>query len=193
MSVNGSTRVCPELEKVSLLALQLLPAHEMALMRSHMASCIECRDELTGLASTAEALAGWPADLLRPAGGLWDRVAERIGVDCASEAVTRPTLPWKDPDWEDVGSGISCKILSTDTKRDRVTMLVRLAPGAEYPPHRHAGTEELHLLSGELWVDDRQLTPGDYYRADAGSSDLRVWSETGCTCVLMTSTHDVLG
>ena len=29
-------------------------------------------------------------------------------------------------------------------------MLVRLAPGAAYPPHRHAGVEELHLLEGEL-------------------------------------------
>jgi len=28
-------------------------------------------------------------------------------------------------------------------------MLVRLAPGAEYAPHRHAGAEELHLLGGE--------------------------------------------
>ena len=29
-------------------------------------------------------------------------------------------------------------------------MLVRLAPGTDYPPHRHAGVEELHLLDGEI-------------------------------------------
>jgi hypothetical protein len=34
--------------------------------------------------------------------------------------------------------------------------------------------------------------PGDYNRAEAGSADQRVWSETGCTCVLLTSTRDVL-
>jgi len=73
-----------------------------------------------------------------------------------------------------------------------VTMLVRLAPGVDYPPHIHAGTEELHLLDGELWIDDRKLYPGDYNRAEAGSSDRRVWSETGCTCVLTTSTRDTL-
>jgi hypothetical protein len=62
----------------------------------------------------------------------------------------------------------------------------------EPPPHSHAGIEELHLLDGELWIDDRKLYPGDYNRAEPGSSDARVWSETGCTCVLITSTRDVL-
>jgi anti-sigma factor ChrR (cupin superfamily) len=71
-------------------------------------------------------------------------------------------------------------------------MLVRLAPNVEYPPHRHAGVEELHLLDGELWIDDRKLLPGDYNFAQAPSGDKRVWSETGCTCVLVTSTRDVL-
>jgi quercetin dioxygenase-like cupin family protein len=35
-------------------------------------------------------------------------------------------------------------------------VLVRLAPGGEYPPHTHAGVEERHLLDGELWIDDRK-------------------------------------
>jgi len=71
-------------------------------------------------------------------------------------------------------------------------MLVRLAPGVAYPPHRHAGVEELHLLDGELWIDDRKLHPGDYNRAEPGTGDGLVWSETGCTCVLVTSFHDLL-
>ena len=71
-------------------------------------------------------------------------------------------------------------------------VLVRLLPNVEYPPHTHAGLEELHLLEGELWIDDRQLFAADYNRAEAASSDKRVWSGTGCTCVLITSTRDVL-
>ena len=71
-------------------------------------------------------------------------------------------------------------------------MLVRLLPGVDYPPHTHAGLEELFLLDGELWIDDRKLYPGDYNRAEAGSGDKRVWAETGCTCVLITSTKDIL-
>jgi hypothetical protein len=41
-------------------------------------------------------------------------------------------------------------------------------------------------------IDDRKLYPGDYNRAEAGSVDRRVWSETGCTCVLITSYDDVI-
>jgi anti-sigma factor ChrR (cupin superfamily) len=82
--------------------------------------------------------------------------------------------------------------MSTDTKRHRVSMLVRLLPGVDYPAHTHAGLEELFLLDGELWIDGRKLYPGDYNRAEALSGDKRVWSETGCTCVLITSTRDIL-
>jgi hypothetical protein len=55
-----------------------------------------------------------------------------------------------------------------------------------------AGVEELHLLQGELWIDDRKLVPGDYNRAEPGTSDARVFSQTGCTCVLITSPNDRL-
>ena len=41
-------------------------------------------------------------------------------------------------------------------------------------------------------IDDLKLYPGDYNRAEAGSVDRRVWSETGCTCVLITSYDDVI-
>jgi anti-sigma factor ChrR (cupin superfamily) len=83
-------------------------------------------------------------------------------------------------------------MLATDAEKDRVSMLVRLAPGTDYPPHRHAGIEELHLLHGELIIDDKKLYPGDYVRADADSVDHRVWSKTGCTCFLSTSANDEL-
>lgn len=48
------------------------------------------------------------------------------------------------------------------------------------------------LLDGELWIDDRKLFPGDYNRAEPGTADQRVWSETGCTCVLITSPRDAI-
>jgi anti-sigma factor ChrR (cupin superfamily) len=92
----------------------------------------------------------------------------------------------------EVAPGIFCKILAADAERDRVTMLVRLLPGVSYPPHTHAGIEELHLLDGELWIEDRLLYPGDYNYGEPGASDTRVYSETGCTCVLITSPSDQL-
>ena len=61
-----------------------------------------------------------------------------------------------------------------------------------FNPQVHAGVEELYLLHGELWIDEKKLYPGDYNHAEAGTADQRVWSETGCTCILLTSTRDVL-
>jgi hypothetical protein len=52
--------------------------------------------------------------------------------------------------------------------------------------------EALYMLHGELIVDDQTFHPGDYRRAEAGTVNRRVWSRTGCTCVLLTSVHDVL-
>jgi anti-sigma factor ChrR (cupin superfamily) len=135
----------------------------------------------------------WMSGLLRPATALRARLARRIATEAGAEPVLPLTPQWSEPDWEEVAPGIFCKLLATDEVRDRVSMLVRLAPGVDYPPHSHAGVEELHLLDGELWIDDRKLYPGDYNRAEPGTGDKRVWSETGCTCVLMTSTKDILG
>jgi hypothetical protein len=43
-----------------------------------------------------------------------------------------------------------------------------------------------------LWIDERKLVPGDYNYGAPATGDDSVWSETGCTCVLVTSTKDVL-
>lgn len=140
------------------------------------------------IARDQEMQSHWPADVLRPSQSLWVRLAARLALPAAKES-----LHWTEPEWEDVSPGISCKLLATDTEKDRVSMLVRLAPGTEYPPHTHAGLEELHLLQGELRIDTRKLFAGDYNREQPGSVDKRVWSDTGCMCVLMTSTRDILG
>jgi anti-sigma factor ChrR (cupin superfamily) len=144
------------------------------------------RAELTELETLLDAFVCWPTDVLRPSASLQQRLAERIG------GAVPPARQWSEPEWEEVAPGITVKLLANDTEKHVVSMLVHLAPGASYPPHTHAGVEELHLLDGELWIDERKLFPGDYNRGEPGAGDQRVWSETGCTCVLITSTKDVL-
>lgn len=136
-----------------------------------------------------------PAGVSGPSPSLWSRLARRIGNEgwVAAEAELDLAPHWPDLEWEIPAPGIYCKILSSDPQSHGVSMLVRLDPGVDYPPHTHAGVEELYLLDGELWIDDRKLSPGDYNRADPGTADKRVWSQTGCTCVLITSAKDALG
>jgi anti-sigma factor ChrR (cupin superfamily) len=180
------------LESVALYALKALPSSEVSRVEAHIAACPECRQELETLGPIVDSFAAWPTDVLRPSPSLWDRLAQRIGAETGAAPVVPVPRRRSEPEWEEAAPGISCRLLATDTERQRVSMLVRLAPGTDYPPHRHAGVEELHLLDGELIVDDKTLQPGDYIRAEPGTVDRRVWSGTGCTCVLLTSFQDVI-
>jgi len=185
---------CEQSELVALLAIGALPPKERMAVEAHVASCSLCQQELASLQRVTESFASWPTDILRPSAPLWDRLAQRIARETGAAPTGPLTDAWQEPEWKRVAPGIWCKFLSRDNERGRISMLVRLAPGAEYPSHRHAEGEgeELHLLDGELWINDRKLRPGDFNRAEPGTRDWRVWSETGCTCVLMTSLRDVL-
>jgi quercetin dioxygenase-like cupin family protein len=191
MSTSQSDR-CEQGEATCAYAVQALAATEIAAAEAHIASCRDCQSELERLRTVVDSFVSWPTDILRPPASLQQRLALRIAEETGKQPVLPPARQWSEPEWEQVAPGIQCKLLATDTERHRVSMLVRLAPGASYPAHTHAGVEELHLLDGELWIDDRKLFPGDYNYGAPGASDHRVWSETGCTCVLVTSTKDTL-
>ena len=136
--------------------------------------------------------AGGSTDVLRPAKSLWGRLAERIASETATQPFVPPVEALFEPEWEEAAPGIDVQILARNTENESLSMLVRLDPGTDYPGHTHAGIEELHLLHGILKVDDKTLYPGDFIHSEAGSVDHRVWSETGCTCFLVTSTKDAL-
>ena len=149
-------------------------------------------EQRTSLLPTVDVLVSSPADSLIASTSLWEALARRVAGETGVEPLV-PAPEWRaEPEWEEVAPGISCKLLATDRAQGRVSMLVWLAPGVPYPPHTHAGVEELYLLHGELMIEDRRLYPGDYNRAEPGTGDQFVWSATGCKCVLLTSTRDVL-
>ena len=177
---------------VCLYALHSLPATDVPRVAAQIAGCADCQQELATLQPVVDAFVEWPTDVLRPSAALWDRLAQRAGLKGTGHRGAAVPSPWANPEWKDVAPGISCQLLATDEARHRVTMLVRLAPRTDYPRHRHGGVEELYMLAGELIVDDQTYHPGEYRRAEAGTVDHRVWSETGCTCVLSTSYRDEL-
>ena len=183
---------CAQSELTCAYAAQALAPSEVATAEAHIASCRHCQRELESLRPVVDRFVSWPTDVLRPTRSLQERLALRLAEETGRNPMPPPAPRWSEPEWEEVAPGIACKLLATDTGRHRVSMLVRLAPGASYPAHTHAGEEELHLLDGELWIDGRKLVPGDYNHGARGAGDERVWTETGCTCVLVTSTEDIL-
>ena len=183
---------CEHGQLVAAYAMRALSDDAARGLEGHFGSCWQCRREVEALLPVVDAFVAWPTDLLRPRWDLRSSLAKRIAAETGAPPVLPGKRQWSEPPWEVVAPGIACKILATDPLNDMVSMLVRLVPGGEYPPHTHAGVEELHLLDGELWIDERKLHAGDYNRAEPGTGDKRVWSETGCACVLVTSTRDKL-
>ena len=190
--ITLQTNPCEHSGDTCAYAVQALPTAELAAAESHIAACPDCRRELDSLRPVMTRFVAWPTDILRPPASLHARVASRIAPGSGGPNAQPAESSWSEPEWEPVAPGIECKLLATDTERHRVSMLVRLAPGASYPSHTHHGVEELHLLDGELWIDGRRLLPGDYNHGAPGAGDDRVWSGTGCTCLLVTSTRDML-
>jgi anti-sigma factor RsiW len=183
---------CAESDLTCAYALQVVPVKELEAIEAHIASCPRCREELDSIRLVVDRFVSWPRDVLSPTSALQTRLAARIAGETGKAPVLPAAVEWSEPDWEQVAPGIECKLLAADTEAQRVSMLVRLAPGASYPAHTHAGEEELHLLDGELWIDNRKLLPGDYNYGAPGTGDDHVWSDTGCTCLLITSTEDRL-
>jgi len=190
--MNPNRNCCEKSKLACAYAAQALSPDEVSAAEAHIASCADCQRELESLGPVVDQFVSWPTDVLRPTTSLRGRLALRIAAETGKQPVLPPDRQWSEPDWEQVAPGIECKLLASDAERHLVSMLVRLAPGASYPTHTHVGVEELYLLDGELWIEDRKLVPGDYNYGPPGHTDVRVWSETGCTCVLVTSTEDVL-
>lgn len=192
MYPNPNLSLCEKAELTCAYLLKVLPAGEVAVAEAHIISCPDCRHEVESLRPVVDRFVCWPTDVLRPTTSLQQRLALRIAEETDGQPMRPPPRQWCEPDWERIAPGIECKLLATDTRRHRVSMLVRLAPGASYPAHTHAGGEELHLLDGGLCVDGRKLFPGDYNYGAPGALGDDVWSAMGCTCILVTSTEDLL-
>lgn len=64
-------------------------------------------------------------------------------------------------DWQPFGSGLSIKVLH---EADGVmSYLLRLAPGASLPAHRHPVDEECVVLEGEVRIGSLRVAAGGYH------------------------------
>ena len=164
----------------------------------------ECRRELDGFRAVVDDL-GHAAPAVSPAPTLRHRVLDGISnprADEAANALEATGLLDLDGvrfvrsdrfDWlAGPLPGIDIKLLSFDRARGRRTLLLRLAPGAVYPAHRHADVEEIYLLEGELTVCGVRMRPGDYCRAKPDSVHEDTRSEHGCVFMVTASVHDQL-
>ena len=88
--------------------------------------------------------------------------------------------------------GVMFKALAVDEARGVATLLLKVGPGAVYPPHEHSGHEECYVIEGDVEVMGQRLGPGDFHHADAGSAHGSLTSEHGATVLLVVALSDYL-
>jgi putative transcriptional regulator len=200
-------------DRASMYALGALGAAERAALEAHLEGCPACRAEvdalcgvLTRLGSAAPAAV--PAEDLRArlfrrvheAGGaaaavqVWKSWADGSKGSKGSKGDDAPlTFVPRDAGWEPTAiAGIEVRRLFVDHGADRVTMLVRMAPGSSYPAHRHGGPEDCYVIEGDLQVGDLAMRAGDYQRAASGSGHVIQSTTGGCLLLISSSLHDEL-
>ncbi|MEG4518373.1 MULTISPECIES: cupin domain-containing protein [unclassified Microcoleus] len=89
--------------------------------------------------------------------------------------------------WKSYGvPGVSFGKLYIDKKKREITCLMRLEPGVTFPMHRHAASEEVVVLEGDLIVEGEICHQGDYIRSVPGSTHSPLTQE-GCLLLMKTS------
>jgi hypothetical protein len=78
---------------------------------------------------------------------------------------------------------------SDQTTREKVGLLQAEAD-MTYPRHRHGGTEEIYMLSGDLTLEGITYYSGDYIRSASGSTHGEAYSKDGCMFFFHSSLDD---
>jgi len=104
-------------------------------------------------------------------------VGELLGALVPGRGPAIRTIPASEEGWQLIAAGVETKLLYQDG--DLVSRFVRLAPGGVLPAHRHSAEEECLMLTGDAFLGDLLLTPGDFHLAPAGSEHGDVSSDGG--------------
>lgn len=107
------------------------------------------------------------------------RLLGRIAADVAGR-----TVQAEEGDWLPIWEGVQCKVLHVHSDRE-LSCLLRFAPGAWLPAHRHPVAEECIVLRGVVRVGEQlHVREGGYHIVQAGDLHARVGSDTGALIYL---------
>lgn len=93
--------------------------------------------------------------------------------------------------WSERRPGVHWKILWE--AGDRRTVLVRYAPGAVVPRHRHLGEEQIYVLEGSVSDDTGTCAAGQYARRPPGCEHTVTSREGALVVAIMSGGTEPLG
>ena len=112
-----------------------------------------------------------------PPEGLFDAIEAEID---GQPTAPLSTLRAEDGVWEQRNEKVWKKVLSVDPDSGRSMYLLRCLPGASIKPHMHERSEQIFIIEGELWVDDKLYSAGDSQFALAGTEHAEIKMPGGC-------------
>lgn len=159
----------------------------------HLDVCDLCRDEVDELRSDVGVLA-FLAPEVSPRRNLLSRLTgAQPWKSWPDQRPAASTFVAASDVWEKTAyPGVLARRLFVDRENDRVTMLVRMNAGSEYPGHSHGGAEECFVVSGDLVVGELHMRGGDFQRSELGSDHPVQRTEQGCLLLITSSLHDQL-
>jgi anti-sigma factor ChrR (cupin superfamily) len=91
--------------------------------------------------------------------------------------------------WQAFGPGLQLKVLN---EADGImSYLVKLAPGASLPPHRHPVDEECMVLEGELQIGDLRVAAGGFHLGRKNMLHDRIMTVDGAVIFLRGATPEL--
>lgn len=184
------------LEVAAAYALEALSQREAKGLEEHLADeCERCRVDLEGFEAVVSNL-GFATAPIKPPGRVLEALMSQNLGQVQQRAVDVDVLPeppekgllsirFGEGDWQTVLEGVSAKVLSVDQKTGVVMSLVRMAPGTRLPEHRHRGVEQFLVLEGDCTVNGELLGPGDFHRAEAGTTHQITYTSQGTLLLLV--------
>ena len=176
-SVNDELR-----EQAALYSLGMLEPELSEIFERHVKTCEVCRAEVRAFDEIGTELAVSAAT--EPPAHLRDRVLAAIRDSPDAISIMRAG----EGGWVKTPiPGVSVKPLYRDPVSRLVTQLVRLAPGAQLPSHRHAAPEQCYVVEGDVKIGKDRFGPGDFSLAPAQSLHGVVSTVGGCLLVIIGS------
>lgn len=192
---NGSDNRTSLCEFADLYVLGAGSAEEVTRFEQHLTDCARCKLHLQTMVETLGSVASAESPRPQVRQHLLERIrkADLQDPSIVFQAVGVLAKRAQKLEWKSSGlPGVFAKTLFADTVRGYHTSIVKLEPGTTYPPHRHAGIEEIFVLEGDLHYDEGVIVAGDYCRAEPETLHSSSHTEHGCVLLVSASTRDQL-
>jgi hypothetical protein len=181
-----------------LYVLDLLSESERDWVERQILETPELAEELSQYEVAATALP-YSAPPVKVADDLKGRLFDALGLAPPEDVLPHSkdskddsflSIRFQDIEWQaHPVPGVEVSIFYTDSIAQRISGILKAAPGMQYPLHRHAGVEEIFMISGDLRMGTKIYGSGDYIRSRPGSVHAP-HSQDGCMFFFKTSIND---